>query len=75
VPLKAVALGMHDNIMRLTVRPDIFLALAAETTPPPRAPVPHHLRATPVAAARAARSSPTLSLGCRQPQLTARPVE
>ncbi len=41
VPLKKpVALALHDNIMRVIVRPDIFLALAAETTPPPRAPVP-----------------------------------
>ena len=29
------------RIIRVIVRPDIFLALAAETTPPPRAPVPH----------------------------------
>jgi hypothetical protein len=42
-----VALALHDNIMRVIVRPDIFLALAAETAPPPRAPVPSHLAPTP----------------------------
>jgi hypothetical protein len=40
-------LRCNDNIIRVIVRPDIFLALAAETTPPPRAAVGSPLRPRP----------------------------
>jgi hypothetical protein len=43
---KAVSRRLPVVIIRVIVRPDFFLALAAETTPPPRAPVGSPLRAT-----------------------------